>query len=257
MRAVIRKGTLDDIRRPRRCASAPGRTRSSRRGHARTALRERPGAGRAPDARLGRGRRDRRLGTPAASGGSRSRTAATTGGRGRPGPARRGDRLARSRTAARRSPARRSASRRRGQARSTSRAPAPWPRRLRIHRDRRRVSTAAVDPRTRDAGARSPTASASSPFARPRRPASALRARRRGVAATSRTRSSTASRSRSGRSEFWRSPLIDQDASLVAFVGDELAAMTMIRDRRAERPRAEQRHRDRGERSAVAAWRAC
>jgi GNAT superfamily N-acetyltransferase len=29
--------------------------------------------------------------------------------------------------------------------------------------------------------------------------------------------------------EFWRSPLIDQDASLVAFVGDELAAMTMIR----------------------------
>ena len=31
------------------------------------------------------------------------------------------------------------------------------------------------------------------------------------------------------RDEFWRSPLIDQDASLVAFVGDELAAMTMIR----------------------------
>ena len=31
------------------------------------------------------------------------------------------------------------------------------------------------------------------------------------------------------RDEFWRSPLIDQDASLVALVGDELAAMTMIR----------------------------
>ena len=31
------------------------------------------------------------------------------------------------------------------------------------------------------------------------------------------------------RNEFWRSPLIDQDASLAAFVGDELAAMTMIR----------------------------
>jgi GNAT superfamily N-acetyltransferase len=31
------------------------------------------------------------------------------------------------------------------------------------------------------------------------------------------------------RDEFWRSPLIDQDASLVAFVGDELAAMTMLR----------------------------
>ena len=31
------------------------------------------------------------------------------------------------------------------------------------------------------------------------------------------------------RDEFWRSPLIDQEASLVAFVGDELAAMTMIR----------------------------
>jgi len=31
------------------------------------------------------------------------------------------------------------------------------------------------------------------------------------------------------RDEFWRSPLIDQDASLVAFVGDELAALTMIR----------------------------
>ena len=31
------------------------------------------------------------------------------------------------------------------------------------------------------------------------------------------------------RGEFWRSPLIDQDASLVAFVGDELAALTMIR----------------------------
>ena len=29
--------------------------------------------------------------------------------------------------------------------------------------------------------------------------------------------------------EFWRSPLIDQDASLVALVGDELAAMAMIR----------------------------
>ena len=31
------------------------------------------------------------------------------------------------------------------------------------------------------------------------------------------------------RDEFWRSPLIHQDASLVAFVGDELAALTMIR----------------------------
>ena len=31
------------------------------------------------------------------------------------------------------------------------------------------------------------------------------------------------------RDEFWRSPLIDQDASLVAFVGDDLAALTMIR----------------------------
>jgi GNAT superfamily N-acetyltransferase len=31
------------------------------------------------------------------------------------------------------------------------------------------------------------------------------------------------------RDEFWRSPLIDQDASLVALVGDDLAAMTMIR----------------------------
>jgi GNAT superfamily N-acetyltransferase len=31
------------------------------------------------------------------------------------------------------------------------------------------------------------------------------------------------------RDEFWRSPLIDQAASLVAFVGDDLAAMTMIR----------------------------
>jgi GNAT superfamily N-acetyltransferase len=31
------------------------------------------------------------------------------------------------------------------------------------------------------------------------------------------------------RDEFWRSPLVDQDASLVAFVGDDLAAMTMIR----------------------------
>lgn len=31
------------------------------------------------------------------------------------------------------------------------------------------------------------------------------------------------------RDEFWRSPLIHQDASLAAFVGDELAALTMIR----------------------------
>jgi GNAT superfamily N-acetyltransferase len=31
------------------------------------------------------------------------------------------------------------------------------------------------------------------------------------------------------KDEFWRSPLIDQDASLVAFVDGELAAMTMIR----------------------------
>jgi GNAT superfamily N-acetyltransferase len=31
------------------------------------------------------------------------------------------------------------------------------------------------------------------------------------------------------RDEFWQSPLIDQDASLVAFVGGELAALTMIR----------------------------
>jgi len=31
------------------------------------------------------------------------------------------------------------------------------------------------------------------------------------------------------RDEFWRSPLIDQDASLVAFIGDEPAALTMIR----------------------------
>ena len=31
------------------------------------------------------------------------------------------------------------------------------------------------------------------------------------------------------RDEFWRSPLIDQDASLVALVGDDLAALTMIR----------------------------
>jgi GNAT superfamily N-acetyltransferase len=31
------------------------------------------------------------------------------------------------------------------------------------------------------------------------------------------------------RDEFWRSPLLDQDASLVAFVGDDLAAVTMIR----------------------------
>jgi GNAT superfamily N-acetyltransferase len=31
------------------------------------------------------------------------------------------------------------------------------------------------------------------------------------------------------RDEFWRSPLIEQNASLVAYVGDELAAMTMIR----------------------------
>ncbi len=40
------------------------------------------------------------------------------------------------------------------------------------------------------------------------------------------------------RDEFWRSPMIDQDASLVAYVGDDLAAMTMIRvdapSRRAE-----------------------
>ncbi|HKY24887.1 MAG TPA: GNAT family N-acetyltransferase [Gaiella sp.] len=31
------------------------------------------------------------------------------------------------------------------------------------------------------------------------------------------------------RDEFWRSPLVDQKASLAAFVGDELAALTMIR----------------------------
>ncbi len=37
--------------------------------------------------------------------------------------------------------------------------------------------------------------------------------------------------------------MIDQDASLAAFVGDQLAAMTMIRIDRAERPRPEQRRR--------------
>jgi GNAT superfamily N-acetyltransferase len=31
------------------------------------------------------------------------------------------------------------------------------------------------------------------------------------------------------RNEFWRSPMLDQDASLVAYVGDDLAALTMIR----------------------------
>ena len=44
------------------------------------------------------------------------------------------------------------------------------------------------------------------------------------------------------RDEFWRSPLIDQDASLVAFVEDELADDDP--DRRAQRPRPEQRHGD-------------
>ena len=48
--------------------------------------------------------------------------------------------------------------------------------------------------------------------------------------------------SRSGVDEFWRSPLPDQDASLVAFVGEPLAAPTMIRiDAPSGRPRTTSR----------------
>ena len=58
--------------------------------------------------------------------------------------------------------------------------------------------------------------------------------------ATSRTRTTTRSSSRSGRPTFWQSPLIDDDASLVALVDGQLAGLTMIRIDRPERPRAEQ-----------------
>ena len=50
---------------------------------------------------------------------------------------------------------------------------------------------------------------------------------------------------------------IDEDASLVAFVGGELAAGDDDPRRPAERPRPEQRHGRRGGRSAGAAWRGC
>ena len=44
-------------------------------------------------------------------------------------------------------------------------------------------------------------------------------------------------------SEYWRSPIVDDDASLAAFVDGRLAAITMIRIDRAERTRAEQPRR--------------
>ena len=73
---------------------------------------------------------------------------------------------------------------------------------------------------------------------------------------TSRTRSSTASRSTNWRDEFWRSPVINQDASLVAFVGDDLAALTMIRIDEAS-GRAQNNVTGTRERSEVVVWRAC
>ena len=90
------------------------------------------------------------------------------------------------------------------------------------------ASTSADRPAHRDARS-PPRRRPHRPLRRPRRPAGALRARRGGVERHPRTRSSTAVSFEEWRDEFWRSPLIDQDASLVAFVGGELAALTMIR----------------------------
>ena len=83
----------------------------------------------------------------------------------------------------------------------------------------------ALDPRT--VTRRCPPDGELVPSRGPGRPAPALRLDLE-VSETSRTRSTTASRSRTGGT-FWRSPPIDADASLVALVGGELAGLTMIR----------------------------
>ena len=89
------------------------------------------------------------------------------------------------------------------------------------------AATSAVDPRDRDARAR-PRGDPHRSVRRARRAASALRPRRGGVERHP-ERGVRRLSFEEWRDEFWRSPLIDQDASLVAFVGDELAALTMIR----------------------------
>ena len=168
-------------------------------------------------------------------------------------PGRRGEGIGSALAAAATSTSRRSASRRRGPARSTSRAPG------RLPPDSDSPSSAPRPPSGRrsahgDAGAR--------PGRRPHRPVRATSTTRDRSTSwtsrcrtTSRTRSSTESSFEEWTSEFWRSPLIDQDASLAAFVGDELAAMTMIR---IDRPsgRAQNNVTGTRRRSAVGAWRA-